>query len=93
MWGLDAPVVPPPTALKYFSIAVLGFVTFGFVVKAALVPDRPSIAREYPFDGLVKEFGGVEENKVREPVPISDARNCSHLGTLCTTGTPGPGYR
>lgn len=68
MWGPDISVVPPATALKHFSIAVLSFVTFGFIVKFALVPDRPSIAREYPFDGLVKEFGGVEENKVREPV-------------------------
>ena len=29
MWGPDVPVVAPPTAARWFSIAVLGFVTFG----------------------------------------------------------------
>lgn len=65
MWGPDIPIVPPKTALYQFSIAVLTFVTFGVVVKYALVPDRPSVPREYPHSGLVQELGGLEENKVR----------------------------
>ncbi|THH12299.1 hypothetical protein EW146_g7747 [Bondarzewia mesenterica] len=65
MWGPDAPNIPPSTALYHFSIAVLGFVGFGFLCKYALVPERPAIPREYPFDGLVKELGGLEANKQR----------------------------
>ena len=64
MWGPDAPTVPPATALRHFAIAVLGFVSFGVVVKYALIPSRPSVPREYPYSGLVTELGGLEENKV-----------------------------
>ncbi|KAI0077930.1 hypothetical protein K474DRAFT_1690650 [Panus rudis PR-1116 ss-1] len=71
MWGPDIPVVPPPIALRWFSMAVASFVTFGVIVKFALVPDRPAVPREYPFDGLVTELGGLEENKAR-PEAISD---------------------
>lgn len=66
MWGPDIPVVPPKQALYQFSIAVLAFVTFGFTVKYALVPDRPAVPRDYPFSGLVTELGGLEANKVRD---------------------------
>ncbi|TCD61118.1 hypothetical protein EIP91_009014 [Steccherinum ochraceum] len=66
MWGPDIPVVPPKQALYQFSIAVLAFVTFGFTVKYALVPDRPAVPRDYPFSGLVTELGGLEANKSRE---------------------------
>jgi hypothetical protein len=45
-------------------MAIAGFIAFGFLVKA-ITPEPPAIRREYPFDGLVKELGGVEENKVR----------------------------
>ncbi|CAL1716685.1 unnamed protein product [Somion occarium] len=65
MWGPDIPLVPPNVALKQSSIAVLGFVIFGLVVKFALIPDRPAVPREYPFSGLVNELGGLEENKAR----------------------------
>ncbi|KAI0783665.1 Ndufb8, NADH dehydrogenase 19kDa subunit [Abortiporus biennis] len=65
MWGPDAPNIPPPIALRWFSIAVLSFVTFGVATKYLLVPDRPAVAREYPFSGLVTELGGLEENKAR----------------------------
>lgn len=30
----------------------------------ALTPDIPVVRREYPYEGLVKELGGLEENKV-----------------------------
>jgi NADH dehydrogenase (ubiquinone) 1 beta subcomplex subunit 8 len=64
MWSPDVANIAPSTALKQLSLAILGFVTFGLVVKAT-VPARPSIPREYPFSGLVNELGGLEENKVR----------------------------
>jgi len=64
MWGPDAAPLPPNVALRWFSIAVATFVSFGFVTKYALVADRPAIPREYPFSGLVTELGGLEENQV-----------------------------
>ncbi|KAI0250243.1 Ndufb8, NADH dehydrogenase 19kDa subunit [Lactifluus subvellereus] len=63
MWGPDTPHVLPATALNHFAIAFSGFVAFGLFCKYALVPDRPAVPRQYPFDGLVKELGGIEENK------------------------------
>ena len=63
MWGPDVSPLPPKTALRHFTIATLGFVTFGVLVNY-LVPARPAVPREYPYSGLVKELGGLEENKV-----------------------------
>lgn len=65
MWGPDAPVVPKETALRHFTLAFLGIASFGLAVKLALVPERPAVPREYPYSGLIKELGGLEENKVR----------------------------
>lgn len=65
MWGPDIAPVTPQTALKHFSIAVLGFVGAAAFIKYALVPDQVAVRREYPFSGLVTELGGLEENKVR----------------------------
>jgi NADH dehydrogenase (ubiquinone) 1 beta subcomplex subunit 8 len=64
MWGPDIPHVAPATALRQFTIALSGFVAFGLLCNYALVPERPAISRQFPFDGLVKELGGLEENKV-----------------------------
>ncbi|KAI9061308.1 hypothetical protein FKP32DRAFT_1613151 [Trametes sanguinea] len=64
MWGPDVPVVPPQTALRWFTIAVLGFVSFGVLCNVAH-PEIPAVRREYPFGGLVNELGGLEENKAR----------------------------
>ena len=64
MWGPDAAPIPPNVALRWFSIAVATFVSFGFLAKYTLIPDRPAIPREYPFSGLVTELGGLEENRV-----------------------------
>ena len=63
MWGPDPAPVPIEVARRQFLMAVAGFITFGFIVKA-ITQDPPAIRREYPFDGLVKELGGLEENKV-----------------------------
>jgi len=63
MWGPDIPHVAPATALRQSTIAVSGFVAFGLLCNYALVPERPAISRQFPFDGLVKELGGLEENK------------------------------
>jgi hypothetical protein len=64
VWGPDVSPIPPQKALFQLSLAALGFVGFGFFCKYALVPDRPAVPREYPFSGLVRELGGLEENKV-----------------------------
>jgi NADH dehydrogenase (ubiquinone) 1 beta subcomplex subunit 8 len=63
MWAPDVPPVDPRTALRYFGIAVLAF---GGIMSAAYLggPEMPAIRREYPYDGLVKELGSVEANKV-----------------------------
>ncbi|KAH7884448.1 Ndufb8, NADH dehydrogenase 19kDa subunit [Phlebopus sp. FC_14] len=72
MWGPDVSVVPPQRALFHFSLAVSAFVGFGFLCKYALVPERPTVPREYPFSGLVRELGGLEENKAREATDDGD---------------------
>lgn len=64
MWGPDIPHVAPATALRHFTIAVSGLVGFGLLCSYVLVPERPAVPRQYPFDGLVKELGGMEANKV-----------------------------
>ena len=64
MWGPDIPHVAPATALRHFTIAVSAFAAFGLLCNYVLVPERPAIPRQFPFDGLVKELGGMEENKV-----------------------------
>ena len=64
MWGPDTPHVAPATALNHFAIAFSGFVAFGFLCSHVLIPDRPAVPRQYPFNGLVRELGGIEENKV-----------------------------
>ena len=66
MWGPDVPHVPPHIALYQFSLVALGFISFGFFCKHALVPDKPAVPRDYPFSGLITELGGLEENKVSE---------------------------
>jgi NADH dehydrogenase (ubiquinone) 1 beta subcomplex subunit 8 len=64
MWGPDIPPIAPHIALLQFTLASIGFVGFGFLVKHVLLPDIPAVRREYPFSGLVAELGGLEENKV-----------------------------
>ncbi|KAG7451253.1 uncharacterized protein BT62DRAFT_884024 [Guyanagaster necrorhizus] len=65
MWGPDIPTIAPHIALRHFTYAAISFVSFGFLVKYALIPEMPAIRREYPFGGLVTELGGVDANKVR----------------------------
>lgn len=72
MWGPDAPPVPPNVALRQFTLAFLGFTAFGIAVQFALIPARPAVPREYPYEGLVTELGGLEENKVRNVPIITD---------------------
>ncbi|KAI1796854.1 hypothetical protein LXA43DRAFT_969460 [Ganoderma leucocontextum] len=64
MWGPDVPVVPPQTAARWFSIAVLGFVGLGVIVNYAPF-EIPAVRREYPFSGLVSELGSLEANTAR----------------------------
>jgi NADH dehydrogenase (ubiquinone) 1 beta subcomplex subunit 8 len=63
MWGPDAPPIDPNSALRQFMVVFAGFVSAGLIIKA-ITPDPPAVRREYPFDGLVRELGGLEENKV-----------------------------
>ncbi len=75
MWGPDAPLVPPQTATRWFSIAVLGFVGLGVIVNYAHF-EIPAVRREYPFSGLVSELGSLEANTVcctRVVVPGHDS--------------------
>jgi NADH dehydrogenase (ubiquinone) 1 beta subcomplex subunit 8 len=65
MWGPDPPPIRPQEALKQLTLAALGFVGVGFLIKEMLVPEMPAVRREYPYGGLVAELGGVPENKVR----------------------------
>lgn len=66
MWGPDIPPnsISPYTALRHFMIAASGIVAVGFLIKYGLTPDMPAVRRQYPYDGLVKELGGLQENKV-----------------------------
>ncbi|KIK93610.1 hypothetical protein PAXRUDRAFT_504247 [Paxillus rubicundulus Ve08.2h10] len=72
MWGPDISAVPPQTALFQFTLAASAFVGFAFLCKYALLPERPTVPREYPFSGLVRELGGLEENKAREETDDGD---------------------
>ncbi|KAF9560475.1 hypothetical protein CPC08DRAFT_708033 [Agrocybe pediades] len=72
MWGPDIPPIEPNAALRQFLLALSGFVAFGFTVKYVLLPGAPAVRREYPFDGLVKELGGLEENKARQEAVDTD---------------------
>ncbi|KAF8632284.1 hypothetical protein AX15_002020 [Amanita polypyramis BW_CC] len=65
MWGPDPAPLPPQDALKQLMFAALGFVGVGYIIKEHLVPDLPAVRRQYPFDGLVTELGGLAENKAR----------------------------
>ncbi|CAA7266950.1 unnamed protein product [Cyclocybe aegerita] len=72
MWGPDAPPIDPNVALRRFLIAVSAFVAVGFTIKS-LTPEAPVVRREYPFNGLVRELGGLEENKARpESIDIEE---------------------
>ena len=63
MFSPDVPPVPPPVALRQFGYAVLGFVTFCTILNY-VKPDPPMLRRVYPHDGLLKDIGGLEANKV-----------------------------
>jgi NADH dehydrogenase (ubiquinone) 1 beta subcomplex subunit 8 len=64
MWGPDvSTTVLASTALKQLVAVALGLTGFGYIVYR-MVPESPAIPRQYPFSGLVKELGGLEENKV-----------------------------
>lgn len=65
MWGPDIPPISPYTALGHFAIATTGIITAGLIIKYVILPDAPVVRREYPYGGLVKELGGMDENKVR----------------------------
>lgn len=63
MWSPDPPTVEPSSAVRQFALAFLGISGIAFWVYKS-VPDRPAIPREYPYNGLIEELGGLKENKV-----------------------------
>ncbi|KAF9506894.1 hypothetical protein BS47DRAFT_1352388, partial [Hydnum rufescens UP504] len=65
VWAPDVYDISGSYALREFSIAVVLFGVF-FSGIYLITPDRPAVPRTYPFSGLVKELGGMEENKARE---------------------------
>lgn len=65
MQGPDLPLVPPQQAARHFAVACGVFFSIAMLCKYGLTPERPSVPREYPYEGLVKELGGLEANKVR----------------------------
>ena len=64
MWGPDPPRIEPRKALFQFSIAASIFGSI-MLFAYAVTPEKPVVSRQYPYEGLVKELGGLEENKVR----------------------------
>ena len=64
MWGPDPPKVAPRTALFQFGVAAAVFGSIMLFAYAA-TPEKPVVSRQYPYEGLVNELGGLEENKVR----------------------------
>ncbi|CAE7219686.1 unnamed protein product [Rhizoctonia solani] len=62
LWSPDVFNISRASALKQFGIAVAVFFGFTVVVKAS-VPERPAVPRNYPYDGLVAELGGLDANK------------------------------
>ncbi|KAH7107160.1 hypothetical protein BKA62DRAFT_686150 [Auriculariales sp. MPI-PUGE-AT-0066] len=64
IWSPDVPHVPPQRALFHFMIAVSLFVGYAALVPALQV-EPPVARRSYPYDGLSKELGGLEQNKAR----------------------------
>jgi NADH dehydrogenase (ubiquinone) 1 beta subcomplex subunit 8 len=67
MWAPDVPPVDPRTAARYFAVAFTGFLAFGATAYYGITPSLRAVRREYPYDGLVAELGGVDANKVRLP--------------------------
>ncbi|KZT53239.1 hypothetical protein CALCODRAFT_416617, partial [Calocera cornea HHB12733] len=57
IWAPDVYPISGPSALFQFSLAVLGFIGFGFVLST-IRPGRPAVPREYPYDGLSEHLGG-----------------------------------
>jgi NADH dehydrogenase (ubiquinone) 1 beta subcomplex subunit 8 len=66
MWGPDIPPagLTGESALRQLLGAFAGFAALGLFIKCYGIPERPAVPREFPYDGLVKELGGVEEIKV-----------------------------
>ena len=50
-------------AVKQLSVAVAVFCVLLGAIYAAR-PEIPAIRRQYPFSGLIRELGDIEENKV-----------------------------
>jgi NADH dehydrogenase (ubiquinone) 1 beta subcomplex subunit 8 len=58
-------------AVKQLSVAVAVFCVLLGAIYAAR-PEIPAIRRQYPFSGLIRELGDIEENKVRHLSAVSN---------------------
>ncbi|KAG7089483.1 hypothetical protein E1B28_011163 [Marasmius oreades] len=65
MWSPDIPAIDPNVALKRFTMALLGFTGVFLYIKTYGTPEPHFVRRTYPYGGLVKELGGLEENRAR----------------------------
>ncbi|KAL7004251.1 hypothetical protein EMMF5_006196 [Cystobasidiomycetes sp. EMM_F5] len=62
MWGVDEHAKKPSTAFAELALASGLFALFGCLVYTQ-VPARPASKREYPYDGLVKEMSGTDDQQ------------------------------
>lgn len=67
VWSYDHYAMSGGEAVKQLSVAVA---VFGLLLTAiyAAKPEVPMVRREYPYSGLIRELGSIEENKVRIPL-------------------------
>ncbi|KZS94258.1 Ndufb8, NADH dehydrogenase 19kDa subunit [Sistotremastrum niveocremeum HHB9708] len=65
MFGPDISKVPPRTAARQLGIASASLLAFAWIVYT-FKPESPAVPRQYPYSGLVKELGGLQENKALE---------------------------
>jgi NADH dehydrogenase (ubiquinone) 1 beta subcomplex subunit 8 len=70
MFSADLPKVKPQRAMGQLAVVALMLATLG-VVLYKVTPESPVVPREYPFSGLVKELGGLEENKVGTSLSVA----------------------
>jgi len=65
VWSYDHYPMSGGEAVKQLSVAVAVFCVLLGAIYAAR-PEIPAIRRQYPFSGLIRELGDIEENKARE---------------------------
>merc|ERR1712093_555956 len=62
MWAPDVHKIPASKAAFHLSVAAGCIALFASLVYVA-TPERPGIKRTYPYDGLVKELSGTDDQQ------------------------------